>query len=172
MASLDSLRDLWIAAARELVDAFDEAAPARELGGILGRASELLEALADNLDRFAEVPLEGPDQDLEAIELCLMGARRIPRCVLAFSSELERAEEDRAWTGLRDRAALLRLALRGFQHVILLRELGVDLVPALPEPRLTSLAQLGRAAKLEQLGPILGAEAEALDEEPDPDPED
>jgi hypothetical protein len=154
MASLDSLRALWIAAARELVDAFDEATPARELGGILGRASELLEKLAENLDDFAEVALEGPERDLEAIEECLMGARRIPRCVLAFSSELERAEEDRAWASLRERAALLRLALRGFQHVILLRELGVDLVPSLPEPRLTSLARLGRAARLEQLGSV------------------
>lgn len=172
MTPLDSLRDLWIAAARELVDAFNDATPVTELGGILGRAGELLEALAGNLDEFAEVSLHGPDLDHEAIEIVLMGARRIPRCILAFSSELERAEEDRSWAGLRERAALLRLALRGFQHVILLRELGVDLAPSLPEPRLTSLARLGRAARLQQLGPILGHEGEDVEDVEDDDDDD
>ncbi|MBL4844801.1 MAG: hypothetical protein JKY65_04675 [Planctomycetes bacterium] len=154
MSGLDSLRELWIAAARELVEDFNRATPARELGGILGRAGELLETLAVNLDDFAEVQLEGPERDLLEIEERLMTARRIPRCVMAFASELERSEEDRAWAGLRGRAAVLRSALRGFQHILLLQDLGVDLGDSLPDPPLTALARLGRAARLEQLEPF------------------
>lgn len=169
MSGLPRLRDLWIESARTLIEDFVDATPPEELGGILGRAGEVLGALSPCLDEFAELPFSGPDYDPEGVEELLMAARRIPRCVLAFATELERSEEDRAWAFLRERATTLRYALRGLQHAWLLQGLGVDLSESLPPPPLRSLARLGQAANLEHLGSLFAPEPGESEEPGEPE---
>lgn len=158
MSGLQRLRDLWIESARSLIDDFVAATPPQELGGILGRAGAVLDALSAHLDAFAEVEFAGPDREPEEVEHLLLAVGRIPRSVLAFATELERSEEDRAWAFLIERATQLGSALSGLHHAWLLEELGVDISASLPPPELRSLARLGRAAKLGHLAALFGAD--------------